>query len=113
MVVYSSLVIVNFSPFFCITSAVPSSLNFISAVSCMKKSNKEICQQYISGDLVNSAFNVLFACEDKSSDEFNLSGGNVDNFNESDMESAANELLDNQELTKLDLPAGVEIEVKL
>lgn len=74
-------------------------LNFISAVSCMKKTNKEICQQYISGDLVNSAFNVLFACEDKSSDEFNLSGGNVDNFNESDMESAANELLDNQELT--------------
>lgn len=74
-------------------------LNFISAISCMNSNNKTICQSNISGDLVNSAFNVLFACEDKSSSDFSLIGGNKENnFDEEDMEKMSEELLDNQEI---------------
>ena len=75
-------------------------LNFISSVACRTPSNIAACKSAIGGDLINSAFNVLFSCQSKHN---NIIGGAMDDdekeFDEEQIEKTGEELIKDQVFT--------------
>jgi hypothetical protein len=75
-------------------------LNFISSVACRTPANATVCKSAIGGDLINSAFNVLFSCQSKHN---NIIGGAMDEdekeFDEEQIEKTGEDLVKEQVFT--------------